>query len=472
MIRNFSVQRLIAPALLLASFGCGGCGDSATAGPDDPPNPPPGAGTIHVNATQQFQVMTGWQAVAEAGEIECQGYGTYQEELFRRAANELGINRLRLELRAGAENSRDFFGELARGEIPRSTFIGNWYRAVNDNSDPNTIDPDGFHFSELDARIDRVVLPLRRELQARGEQLFVLLTYLDHGPSAWEHSNAPEEYAELILAAFQHMQGKYGFVPDAVEVVNEPDKSDATFTAAQIGPAVAAAGQRLRVAGFNPPFVAPSTISMSRTLQYFEPMSQMPAAMQFVAELSYHRYGASSVEDLEAIAARARQHGIRTAMLEHINSGPDELYDDLTIAQVSSWNQFALAFCSEDGSGSGGTYIWIDENDPSKLYLTDKARHLAQYFRNVRMGARRIGANSSNSELKPVAFVNTNGGQALIVNASSEESFTVSGLAAGTYGITYSTGSGDGTHPDVTLTTGQQLSTSIPAEGVIAIFRR
>ena len=100
--------------------------------------------------------------------------------------------------------------------------------------------------------------------QARGEKLYFMLAYLDHGPSTWEHAGAPQEYAEFLLAVFQHMQSKYGFVPDAIEVVNEPDNSSVAFTPAQLGPAVAAAGQRLRAAGFDPIFVSPSTASMSR----------------------------------------------------------------------------------------------------------------------------------------------------------------------------------------------------------------
>lgn len=468
------IERALPLAFLVLALGCGGCGDSPTGanpGPNDG-NPPAGAGTIHVDATQRYQVMTGWQATAQVGETECQGYSTYKDELFRRAVNELGLNRLKVPVRAGAEGPRDWFGEFMSGQIPRGTMTANWYTAVNDNADPNVIDPNGFHFTELDTKIELIALPLRNELQARGESLYFMLAYLDHGPGPWEHSAAPQEYAEFLVAVFQHMQSKYGFVPDAIEAVNEPDNSTVTFTETQLGPAVAAAGQRLRAAGFDPVFVSPSTAFARRAVNYFDGMARTAAALPFVGEISYHRYdnGGVAGADLEEIAARARQHGIKSSMLEHIGSGHEDLYDDLTVAQVSAWEQFGLAFCDTNGDNSGNRYFWIDNADPSRVRITNQARHLAQYFRNVRIGAQRIAAASSSSRLKPVAFLNPNGRQLVIVNASGGESFTVSGLPAGTYGITYSTASGDGAHADVTLGTGQHLSTSIPAGGVIAIF--
>jgi O-glycosyl hydrolase len=467
-----NIERMLATCSLLLLIGCGGCGESPTGGDAGPGDPPEGRGTIHVDATQRFQVMTGWEAKAQVGETECTGYQQYQAELFRRTANELGINRLNVPVRAGAENPRDWFGEFLSGQISRNMWTGNSYAAVNDNADPGSIDPNGFHFTELDTKIDRIVLPLRQELEARGERLYFMLAYLDHGPSAWEHATAPQEYAEFLLAAFQHMQSKYGFVPDAIEVVNEPDNSSVTFTPAQLGPAVAAAGQRLRAAGFDPVFVSPSTASMSRAVAYFDGMAQTAGALQYVREISYHRYGAGSVADLQAIAGRARQHDIKSSMLEHIDSGHEDLYEDLTIGQVSAWEQFGLAFCETDGDDSGNHYYWFDNADPSRVHITRIARHLAQYFRYVRLGAQRIGATSSSANLEPVAFENTNGRQVVVVNASVAESFTVSGLQAGTYGITYATAGGDGAHADVVLASGRNLSASIPAKGVIAIFRK
>ncbi|MEW5919061.1 MAG: Ig-like domain-containing protein, partial [Gemmatimonadota bacterium] len=65
--------------------------------------PPTSTGTITVNGAQQFQTMTGWEALMEIGQAECdpRAYQTYKNEVLDRAAFELGINRIRVGLRNG-----------------------------------------------------------------------------------------------------------------------------------------------------------------------------------------------------------------------------------------------------------------------------------------------------------------------------------------------------------------------------------
>ena len=53
-----------------------------------------------------------------------------------------------------------------------------------------------------------MALPMRQRLQARGEELEVMLTFTDNRTSPFDHKNAPEEYAEFILALYEHMQSK------------------------------------------------------------------------------------------------------------------------------------------------------------------------------------------------------------------------------------------------------------------------
>ena len=49
--------------------------------------------------------MSGWEVTAQAGH-ESPAYPLYRDTLLALAANDLGVNRLRLEVRSGVENTR------------------------------------------------------------------------------------------------------------------------------------------------------------------------------------------------------------------------------------------------------------------------------------------------------------------------------------------------------------------------------
>ncbi|MGH8528065.1 MAG: hypothetical protein ACREXY_28755, partial [Gammaproteobacteria bacterium] len=179
---------------------------------------------IHPNVT--YQVMLGWEGTAQIGEVECNptAFPIYRQEVVTRLVNELGINRVRIEVRAGHENPVDFYTQF---KVHRDENI--YYRvvneSVNDNNDPRVANLAGFHFTELDHKEETILGPMRALLAARGERLYVNLTYVDFGAAAWEQASDPEEYAELIHTAFIHLRDRYGWVPDAVEISLEPDNS-------------------------------------------------------------------------------------------------------------------------------------------------------------------------------------------------------------------------------------------------------
>jgi hypothetical protein len=100
------------------------------------------------------------------------------------------------------------------------------YATVNDDADPNVIRAAGYHFTELDRNVRTTILPLRALAAAKGEPLYINLNYVAFTSQittgSYHHQNAAE-YAEFILAAFQHLDQQFGFVPDAVELLLEPD---------------------------------------------------------------------------------------------------------------------------------------------------------------------------------------------------------------------------------------------------------
>src|SRR5690349_12894580 len=161
---------LMVACALLAGFG-GGWLVSEAARP-----------VVKLNPAVTYQRMTGWEATAQAGQLDTTRGGLsaafvrYKDRLFDLAVNDLGINRLRVEMRSGSENPRDYFTEFLDGRMSYSEWKRHWYEKVNDNADPMVIDPRGFQFSEVDHVMDHIVVPIQHRLAARGERLSVVLT--------------------------------------------------------------------------------------------------------------------------------------------------------------------------------------------------------------------------------------------------------------------------------------------------------
>jgi len=99
-----------------------------------------------------------WQArssAAAAPRTPMACTSTRQDTLFDQAINDLGINRVRLEIRSGVENSVDNWAAYEAGMIDYQTWRSRRYATINDNADPRTINESGFQFSQIDNTIDR-----------------------------------------------------------------------------------------------------------------------------------------------------------------------------------------------------------------------------------------------------------------------------------------------------------------------------
>jgi hypothetical protein len=349
------------------------------------------------------------------------------------------------------------------------------YETINDNKDPKVINPAGFHFTEMDDIVQRIINPVRTRLAARGESLYVNLNYVAFTKQVksgrYIHTD-PDEYAEFMLATFQHLKQKYGWVPDAIETILEPDNSPPWYGGETIGRAVVAAGKRLAAHGFKPEFIAPSTTCMNAAVHYLDEMLRVGDIKKYLKEVSYHRYCQATEANLKALASRAEKNGLSTSMLEWWDPERNNrhiLHQDLKLGRNSSWQQATLVGVN---SPRGLGIARADLSDPAKPIVTlgYHTRYTSLYYKYVRRGARRIGADSSAAALDPLAFVNTNGTHVVVVNALNAGSFSVRGLPAGTYGIQYTTADDSVNPPDQTIAAGQNVTASIPAEGVITVY--
>jgi hypothetical protein len=427
-----------------------------------------------LNPSNTYQTITGWEATAYAADWPGHGLENYPAkitEVLQGAVNDLGITRLRVEIWAGHENPIDYWTQFVNGTINETQYVhtpGYSKIKINDNADPNSINSSGFQFSFLDHQVDTFVTPMKSLIEANGESIYINVCYVDFGTSAFEHSADTAEYAEFVLATYQHLDSKYGWVPDSWEVALEPDNTS-DWTGTVMGNAIVDAAARLTAAGYTPNFVAPSTTSMSTADNYFDSIIGVSGASSYLSEISYHRYSGVSDAALQAIATRAVNNNMNAAMIEHMGSSYSNLHKDLEIGRNSSWSGgYSLA-------GSNASYDLYNEDGgtPPNISITNHAKFYRMYQEFVRPGAVRIDATSNNGSFDPLGFINTDGKYVVVVKASSGGSFSIKGLPAAMYGIKYTTSAQyDVDLVDVNLGAGQNLNANIPAAGVLTVYAK
>jgi hypothetical protein len=429
--------------------------------------------TITIDPSETYQTISGWEMVAYALEPDNSAFPNFKDELFDLAVHDVGINRLRLEIRSGSENTDDNWSGYQNGTIDYQTWRSRRYATINDNDDPYTINWSSFHFSEMDNAIERIVNPLREVLDADGEKLYVNVNYVAFTSQITTGSyihNDPAEYAEYVLAAYLHLQEKYGWVPDSWEILLEPDNVS-QWNGTLLGRAIVATADRLKAAGFEPVFVAPSNTNMGNAITYFDQMLEVPGAVEYLREFSYHRYGGVSQQNLRTIADRAKQYGLDTSMLEWWSTGNSyrTLHEDLKVGNNSAWQQGVLV-----GALNANMALYVvDDSNPAnpRLMLNDPTKFTRQYYRFIRPGSVRIQSDSKESAFDPLAFINKNDSYVVVVKCDSGGDFSIGRLPAGTYGIKYTTSSQyDVDLPEQTIRAGQPVLAGIPAEGVITIY--
>ena len=436
-MRTIPVVAIAIVALLAA------CGGSEPTGAPGPQGPPPGQ-QIRVDGSQRHQTIDGWATHLrmweedKAGDRYDASIEPYAAQVYQFLVDSVGINAVRLEIPSGMENPNNRWKAFREGRISYSEWQRTRFEKINDNGDPSALNASGFVFDNLDFRVETMLAPLRRALEARGEKLHVNVNYTDFRWDAsteqgsLSHANNPAEFAEFVHASFVRLRDRYGIVPDAFEVILEPDNT-AGWRGATIGRGLIAATDRLRASGFTPEVIAPSNSTMDGAISYFDEMMAVPGVASRVRSFAYHRYGTERASDVATIRARAQAAGLKTAMLEKVDAGIDVLLEDLTVGNVSAWQQWAAASSSKT-SDNGGYYARVDLSNAGKpVGMAKHSAQLAQVFRFVRRGAVRVDATSTGDK-QSVAFVNADGRYVVVVRTrGAVGEFGVLGLPAGRY---------------------------------------
>ncbi|MBI1252538.1 MAG: hypothetical protein GC189_13835 [Alphaproteobacteria bacterium] len=418
---------------------------------------------ITVDPETRHQTMQGWEATANL--LWDRELNPFLPAIFDAAVDQVGINRMRLEVIAGSESTLNFWTPFMQGRLTYEDIRPRRYVVINDNDNPNDINWEGFDFGGLDHQIEKIIIPMRERLAARGQTLFINATYVAFAGqvearfgSYGVHTD-PEEYAELVLATYLHMQEKYGFTPDSWEMILEPDNVDQWPDGGMIGRAMVATARRLREAGYTPRLIAPSTADAGLAERYLNQIARVPGATDDLYEAAFHRYHNGDDRTVFSFARRARALNAPTSMLEWWfgNATHEVLMTDLTIGNAASWQGRAL--------------LETVKRQGNAIVPNDEVRYTAQYYRFTPIGAVRIGARSSAERAFPaVAFANPDGTHTLVVNAAQEGDLSIRGLPPGQYRVSWAVEQGSGALPEPITQQGEgAFSVHAPGRGVVTI---
>jgi hypothetical protein len=422
------------------------------------------AAAIRIDPSVQYQRILGWEIPVL---VTVQDYIPVLpafESIFEQAATDLGLTRLTFDVFSGFEQPPGYQEQYLNGTLTEPLFFRSFGRNVkNDNSNPNVANLKGFDFAIIDWRMEHFVLPYRRHLEATGQKLYTYLTFVDSGPSSALHRDSSDEYAELMLVVFDHLKTKYGFVPDGINVMNEPDLRG--WKGAMVGRALVRTATRLAAAGYRPDFIVPSTTDSANAPRFFDEIVGVSGARAYVTSLTYHCYRDIVTKTLPAVARRAALAKVDVSMNECWGNGSDawDLHNGLKFANSSTWQQGTL-----NGRFSG--YYAVDPVT-LKVSLSEKTKLTRQYYKYVRPGARRIEAETDDANMDPVAFINTDGKHVVVIRAERGGTFSIGGLAPGSYGISHAVRRQDIVAlPDVMVTEGGILAGQIPGPGIATVF--
>lgn len=438
---------------------------------------------VEIDASQRFQTIRGWEVSDRVWETDKKGnrfdgsWIPYSDIIADALVNQVGINNLRLHLSSGSENPHDSWRDFIDGRLTYKGHHATLYETVNDNDDPFVANPAGFVFTGLDLHVEHVMLPMKRALAARGERLYVTLTFVDFtakvGKPQLVLAKNPAEYGELVLAAFRHLDTTWGFVPDALEMILEPENTD-HWTGRAIGQAIIAVTDRLAEAGYHPAIIAPSTTWAERALPYMEDILSVPGAGERIDMLAYHRYGQLSSAALPGIASMARQMGIQTGMLEYIYGGIDMLIEDLTVANASAWQKWGVARKLEEPGPAEGNSVYLHgvflDGQFQGISVPQSSRMLAVAFLAFREGAVRIAARSDDSTIDAVAALRPEGGIATVLRLHNRTDATVTGLPDGPYTLSGVTDQGESLAPQTVEVRDGRATLPALAEGVYSLI--
>ncbi len=417
------------------------------------------AATVTLDLSTQFQTIKGWVAVAEIGK---EPPAFQQQQMMDRAANELGITALRLDMPPNGNNAT----------VGRS-----WCFRI-DHTDPRRVNWASFdtlpgvryNTAGTDVVMNDMVVPFKKLVEARGEPftLYENPSFFKGGSTGiypvWIQYNTGE-YAEYLVSFAEYLAHHFGTPPTFMTIVNEASNNNnmtPPFEARVIG----AVGPMLQAAGLKTKVQLAECVNATYTVNYIKEPTLTKDVLQYVGTVSWHDYGTQSSAAKAQVYEFARAHGLDTAQEETQLATYQTIYDDLVGGGCSYWGQYGLG-----GTAIGaGIQYYNTCYDGASLSVPSQYWNWRQVIHYVRPGFVRIGSTSDDPGVKPMAF-KRNGTVVVTLGSTvaAAAPVTVRGLPAGDYGVSYSIPGGIAEQGIQHVRTGS-LDVTVPPNSVLTIY--
>jgi len=373
--------------------------------------------SVTVSSATRYQTIRGWGSTTP--------WQSDVPERLRRQMIAVGVEDLRLNC-FRFEPPAGWFNQSTGGPNHR-------WEWNNDDDDPLHINWAAMNTAGLDAKVARWLLPIKQAVEAGGRpfDLQISPSFFDGGSSGsapvWL-LNSPGEYAEYAASLLLRLRDVHGIEADYYTICNEAGNNN-SFSPGVVGRMIKALGPRMERLGLSTRIEFPESINAYAAWSSITQTQNDARVWKYIDVISYHLYGGRDYRDDLRDFAIAR--GLTTAQTEFMDgsgNAVDFLYGDLIDGGVSEWEVYGQGFPAADNtrtSFSRSSNFWT-------------FRQIMPY---VEPGAVRIGAVSNNATLRPLAF--DNGGEVTVVllntsSTSANQTVTVAGLPAGSYGVSQS----------------------------------
>ncbi len=314
----------------------------------------------------------------------------------------------------------------------RIGIIGNQWEPVNDNSDPDVINMDGFDYSAFDWEYFK-------KLKAQGVEVFIITSWsppawmkrnlsLDHRGQAiaWEKTDnilEPyyyEEFAESMAAVVKAFKDKCDIDILAVGLQNEPyfnePYSSAILSGEQFAKLLKITGDRFKTEGlehvgfYMPEQVFGDNWGKYSNEGYLELLREDPDADAYTDYLAVHGY------DGTGITSGFPSYSNWQSLYEKASEGshPKELWMSETHIGYEDWNSALSTAGAIHGSlWAGNITLWtnwsfetmqLTKNKPNSTFYASK-----NFFKYIRPGAVRVHTESDHEDFLATAFLNPDG---------------------------------------------------------------
>lgn len=295
------------------------------------------------------------------------------------------------------------------------TAAGAGIEPVNDNADPNVIDPLKFSFAwkNLDAHLDYIA-----RARQRGVNTWIVSPLNRETWMGTNTANDAAEYAEWLLAQALRSQA-LGVPLPYLSVSNEPSYSRNTMSGAFIRDVIKILGPKLRAANLDTRFMIPDDVRSSDAAAKTQTILSDPVARSYVGALATHLYD-EPITNVGQMKTLAETYALPLWMTEYSltlagslgqGNGPfdwgnviHELFATYNVSAVDyQWGFFGQW---ESGSqlvilnyGTSGAQSYTGFTLPKEYYVT------GQYSKFIAPGSRRVLSSSNDATIKVTAYV-------------------------------------------------------------------